>query len=80
VLEVADNGIGLPADRVAEAFGEGRIGLASCRERMEAVGGSFSLSTAPGAGLHVEARAPAGEPAREQTAGIASHGYPADRE
>ncbi len=78
VLEVLDDGVGLTGYRVAEAFGEGRIGLASCRERMEAVGGSFSLTTAPGAGLRVRASAPAGGDEPGQTVGIASPGYPQD--
>jgi signal transduction histidine kinase len=59
VLEVADDGGGLSPERLAEARDEGRIGLASARERMEAVGGSLVVEGAAGAGTRVRAEAPA---------------------
>ena len=58
VLEVADDGTGLADDRLAEARAHGRIGLASCIERVEAVGGSLSISPAPGGGTLVRATVP----------------------
>jgi signal transduction histidine kinase len=60
VLEVADDGAGLTPERLAEARDEGRIGLASARERMEAVGGSLVVTGGPGSGTRVRAQAPAG--------------------
>jgi PAS domain S-box-containing protein len=42
-LDVVDDGAGLAPERLAEALGEGHIGLASSRERAEAIGGSFHV-------------------------------------
>jgi len=42
-LEVVDDGDGFPADRLADALGRGHIGVASSRERAEAIGGSFRV-------------------------------------
>jgi two-component system NarL family sensor kinase len=42
-LDVVDDGVGLAEDRLTEALGSGHIGLASRRERAEAVGGSFRV-------------------------------------
>ena len=42
-LEVVDDGVGFADDRLPEALGSGHIGLASSRERAEAVGGSFRV-------------------------------------
>jgi signal transduction histidine kinase len=66
-LEVADDGVGIPAGRLGEALAEGHIGLASARRRAEAAGGSLSVDSAPGAGTRVRVRlapGPAGEGAR----------------
>jgi two-component system NarL family sensor kinase len=58
VLEVADDGDGFPPGRLDAALATGGIGIASCRERVEALGGSLSVQTAPGAGTRVAARIP----------------------
>ena len=42
-LDVVDDGVGLAEDRLPEALGSGHIGLASSRERAEAIGGSFRV-------------------------------------
>jgi signal transduction histidine kinase len=61
-LRVRDAGKGfLPA---AAAGGES-FGLVNMRERVEALGGSFRLDSAPGAGTRVEARVPL-EPGRRE--------------
>ena len=44
-LDVVDDGVGLAEDRLPEALGSGHIGLASSRERAEAIGGSFGVGT-----------------------------------
>lgn len=62
VLEVADDGAGMAPERPGGALAEGRIGLATCRERMEAVGGSFDVRSAPGSGTRVCSQAPAPGP------------------
>ena len=58
VLSVADDGSGLTPGRVEAALAAGGIGVASCRERVEALGGSLSVRSAPGAGTRAVARIP----------------------
>jgi two-component system NarL family sensor kinase len=42
-LEVTDDGTGFAPDRLGDALGQGHIGVASSRERAEAIGGSFRV-------------------------------------
>ena len=58
VLSVEDDGAGFAPGRLEAALATGGIGVASCRERVEALGGSLSVRTAPGAGTRVAARIP----------------------
>ena len=58
VLSVADDGAGFAAGRLEAALEAGAIGIASCRERVEAVGGGLAVHSAPGAGTRVVARIP----------------------
>jgi PAS domain S-box-containing protein len=61
LLEVADDGKGLDAEAVAAAPMAGHIGLASLTQRVEAVGGTLDLRSAPsGRGTTVLARLPIG--------------------
>ncbi|WP_053225946.1 sensor histidine kinase [Solirubrobacter soli] len=53
LLEVRDDGIGLDAERRAQALADGHIGLASTAERAEALGGRFTVDGAPGQGTTV---------------------------
>jgi signal transduction histidine kinase len=53
-LTIVDDGIGFDVDA---AWGDG-IGLVSIRERLDAIGGTFDISSAPGAGTKLEIRAP----------------------
>jgi two-component system NarL family sensor kinase len=64
VLEVADDGAGIPPGRAERAQEDGAIGLASSRERVEALGGSLEIDSAPGRGTRVIAAAPARAPDR----------------
>ena len=50
LLEVADDGAGIPDGRLGAALHEGHIGLASSIQRVEAVGGTLTLSP-PAGGL-----------------------------
>jgi signal transduction histidine kinase len=56
---VADDGIGIGADRVEQAPSEGRLGLASIAERLGPLGGGFEISRGPGGGTTAVARFPA---------------------
>jgi signal transduction histidine kinase len=57
---------GAGAARAPAAAGRESFGLVNMRERVEALGGSFRLVSAPGAGTTVEARVPLGEPGRRE--------------
>jgi two-component system, NarL family, sensor kinase len=52
VLDVADDGIGVSSETAARRLGEGHIGLASHRTRVDAAGGAFVFLDTP-AGTHV---------------------------
>jgi PAS domain S-box-containing protein len=58
VLEVVDDGRGMAPERPADALRAGHIGLASARERVEALGGRFDLMSEPGAGTRVRVVVP----------------------
>ena len=55
-LSVRDNGIGFDAQQASQ--GLGRLGLLSMQERVRLVGGTLTVSTAPGSGTHLEVRVP----------------------
>jgi two-component system NarL family sensor kinase len=52
VVDVADDGVGITGDTMARRLGEGHIGLASHRARVDAAGGRFVFLDTP-AGTHV---------------------------
>jgi two-component system NarL family sensor kinase len=58
VLEVADDGAGIPEGRLPDALREGHIGLASSIQRVEALGGTLTLERAPGGGTAAAVRLP----------------------
>ncbi len=58
VLSVADDGAGFVPGRLELALAAGAIGIASCRERVEALGGGLAVHSSPGAGTRVVARIP----------------------
>jgi signal transduction histidine kinase/PAS domain-containing protein len=58
VLAVSDDGDGFAPGRLEAALASGGIGVASCRERLEALGGTFFVRSAPGAGTRAVARIP----------------------
>jgi two-component system NarL family sensor kinase len=51
-LTVADDGVGVNGETMARRLGEGHIGLASHRTRVDAAGGTFVFLEAP-AGTNV---------------------------
>lgn len=57
-LEVSDDGRGIEAGRTRAALKEGHIGLASVAQRVEAAGGEFELTSAPGEGTQARATLP----------------------
>jgi signal transduction histidine kinase len=59
-LAIHDDGRSFPAARLLEAKQGGRLGLLGMRERVEMVGGRFSITSAPGEGTTVVAEIPLG--------------------
>jgi two-component system NarL family sensor kinase len=59
VLEVSDDGRGFDLSALDQRVGEGHIGLASQRVRIETIGGRFEVASEPGSGTRVEIHVPA---------------------
>jgi signal transduction histidine kinase len=59
-LAIHDDGRSFPAARLLEAKQGGRLGLLGMRERVEMVGGHFSITSTPGEGTTVTAEIPLG--------------------
>jgi two-component system NarL family sensor kinase len=60
VLSCRDDGRGFSPARRRDALESGHLGLAACTERIESVGGTFEIHSAPGRGTHIRATIPAG--------------------
>ncbi|WP_258565502.1 sensor histidine kinase, partial [Streptomyces sp. WELS2] len=61
VVTVRDDGPGIPEGRLAQAEGEGRLGVAlSIRGRLRDLGGSAAILSVPGQGTEVELKVPKG--------------------
>jgi len=59
IVTVRDEGPGIPEGRLAQAEGEGRLGVAqSIRGRLRDLGGTAELVSVPGQGTEVELRVP----------------------
>jgi two-component system NarL family sensor kinase len=59
-VRVRDDGVGFDPSAAAARVRAGHIGLASLRERAEALGGAFTLESAPGAGTVATVTIPRG--------------------
>ncbi|WP_446041972.1 MacS family sensor histidine kinase [Streptomyces sp. SID1121] len=65
IVTVRDDGPGIPEGRLAQAEGEGRLGVAlSIRGRLRDLGGTAELISVPGQGTEVELRVPRGKAER----------------
>jgi signal transduction histidine kinase len=65
-LTITDDGKSFDVKRVLRTKGNGRLGLLGTRERLEMVGGKFSIKSAPGHGTTVTARIPATTESKEK--------------
>ncbi|WP_089101125.1 MacS family sensor histidine kinase [Streptomyces hyaluromycini] len=67
VVTVRDDGPGIPEGRLAQAEGEGRLGVAqSIRGRLRDLGGSAELVSVPGQGTEVELKVPKVSPGKAE--------------
>jgi len=57
-LMITDNGKSFDVKRVLRTKGNGRLGLLGMRERLQMIGGKFSIKSRPGHGTTVTARIP----------------------
>ncbi len=57
-MRIKDNGKGFQKERVLHAKKGKRLGLLGRRERLEMVGGNFSVTSVPGKGTTVIAQVP----------------------
>ena len=64
LMEIADNGKSFDVEGTLHARRPKRLGLLSMRERLEMVGGSFSVESAPGEGTTIRAQIPFGNGAK----------------
>ncbi|MET9970469.1 DUF5931 domain-containing protein [Streptomyces sp. NPDC006356] len=70
IVTVRDDGPGVPEGRLAQAEGEGRLGVAlSIRGRLRDLGGSAELISVPGQGTEVELKVPKADSASRGKAG-----------
>lgn len=70
-LDIVDDGIGISEEAARRRLGQGHIGLASQRARIEAAGGELRVLPAP-AGAHIAVTLPMAAPATESVAGAVS--------
>jgi len=59
VLKIKDDGISFQAERVLRGKGSKRLGLLGMRERVEMIGGTFDVESAPGRGTTIQVEIPA---------------------
>jgi signal transduction histidine kinase len=60
-MKIKDNGKGFPAERVFHAKKNQRLGLLGMRERLEMVGGNFTIQSVQGKGTTITAQIPLGK-------------------
>jgi len=59
-MKITDNGKGFLAERVFRARKNQRLGLLGMRERLEMVGGNFTIQSVPGKGTTITVQVPFG--------------------
>ena len=65
VMRIHDNGKSFRVASVLQAKGRKRLGLIGMRERVEMVGGTFGVASAPGEGTTIEVKIPLAPPRRQ---------------
>ena len=57
-MKIKDDGKSFQVERVLNSKGSQRLGLLGMRERVEMVGGTFSIESAPGKGTTIKVEIP----------------------
>ena len=57
-LDITDDGVGFDIDKVSKRRGKLKIGIQGMRERVESLGGEFSITSAPKRGTQIKATLP----------------------
>jgi PAS domain S-box-containing protein len=79
-MKIKDDGKSFQVERVLNGKGSKHLGVLGMRERLEMIGGSFEVESAPGAGTSITAQIPSGNAAQGSVDGAgkaasrASHG------
>ena len=63
-MKIKDDGKSFQVDSVLHGKGRQHLGMLGMRERLEMVGGSFEVESAPGKGTAIIAEIPLGKAAR----------------
>jgi signal transduction histidine kinase len=63
-MKIKDDGKSFQVERVLNGKGSKHLGVLGMRERLEMIGGSFEVESAPGAGTSITAQIPLGTTAR----------------
>jgi signal transduction histidine kinase len=63
-MKIRDDGKAFQVDQVRHGKGRNHLGLLGMRERLEMLGGSFDVESAPGKGTTITAKIPSNKPAR----------------
>ena len=71
-MQIKDDGKSFDVERVLRAGKSKRLGLLGMRERVEMVGGTFTVESAPGQGTTIQAQIPFGNGAKERSASMKS--------
>jgi signal transduction histidine kinase len=66
-MEIHDNGKSFEVERVLFAKRHKRLGLLGSRERVEMIGGTFGIESAPGRGTLISVEIPLAPPPRKST-------------
>ena len=66
-MEIRDDGKSFDVEGMFSAKKNKRLGLIGMRERVEMVGGSFSIESAPGKGTTIQAHIPFNPRTKKQT-------------
>ncbi|MCF7818585.1 MAG: PAS domain S-box protein [Kiritimatiellales bacterium] len=65
-MQIKDNGQSFEANRLSRTHEHGRLGLLGMKERVEMVGGTFSIESSPGNGTTIHAQIPLKSRNKEQ--------------